>query len=298
MFIKKKISLSTFVFNSTAYFFISLATILCLMPFWFLISGSFTSEHSIFNDGYNIIPKEFSLEAYIFIFRFPETILKAYGVTIINTAVGSITGLFIISMTGYVLHRKDCKYRNKIAFFIYFTTLFQGGLIPWYILITKYYQLQDNRLVLILPMLMNPFLIILMKNFMKTSVPNEIIESAKIDGAGDFMIYYKIVVSLSLPGLATIGLFLGLAYWNDWYLSSLYISTQSKYSLQFYLYNSLNAVTALRQMAQTGTAITVDVPTESARMAMAIVCTGPIIFLYPFVQKYFIKGLTIGAVKG
>ena len=295
---KRKQSASTYVFNALAYILVSLATVCCLLPFWFLISGSLTSEHSIFNDGYNIIPKEFSLEAYKFIFRFPEMIMTAYGVTIVNTVVGSIAGLFIISMTGYVLHRRDCKYRNKISFFIYFTTLFQGGVIPWYILMTKYYQLQDNRLVLILPLLMNPFLIILMKNFMKTSVPNEIIESAKIDGAGDFKIYYKIVLSLSLPGLATIGLFLGLAYWNDWYLSSLYISTQSKYSLQFYLYNTLNTVTMMRQMAQTGTAINVDVPSESARLAMAIVCTGPIVFLYPFIQKYFVKGLTIGAVKG
>ena len=295
---KKKKTMSTNVFNAISYTIISLVAILCLMPFWLLISGSLTAENSIFADGYNILPKEFSLEAYKFIFSFPKTILTAYGVTIVNTAVGSVAGLFIISMTGYVLHRKDCKYRNKIAFFIYFTTLFQGGVIPWYILMTKYYGMQDNRLVLILPLLMNPFLINLMKNFMKSSVPNEIIESAKIDGAGDFMIYYRIVLNLSLPGLATIGLFLGLAYWNDWYLSSLYISTQSKYSLQFYLYNSLNAVTAMRQMAQTGTAINVDVPTESARMAMAIVCTGPIVFLYPFIQKYFVKGLTIGAVKG
>lgn len=296
MRIKK--SKTTYLFYAIAYFFTILFSIICLAPFLLVISGSLTSEQAIANYGYSIFPREISLDAYQYVFRFPETILRAYGVTAFNTVVGSTVGLFIIAMTGYVLQRPDCKYRNGIAFYIYFTTLFQGGLIPWYILLTKYYYLYDNRLVLILPMLMNPFLIILMKNFIKTSVPHEIVESAKIDGANDFRIFYSIVLHLALPGLATIGLFLGLAYWNDWFLSSLYISTPAKYSLQFYLYNLLQNIQAIRQMAQTGTSINMEFPTESTRLAMAIVCTGPIIFLYPFIQKYFVKGLTIGAVKG
>jgi putative aldouronate transport system permease protein len=285
-------------FNALAYTITFTAALLCLIPFLLVISGSLTSNESITNHGYSIIPGDFSLEAYQFIFRFPQTIIQAYGVTTFNTAIGTFFGLFIIAMTGYVLQRPDCRYRNRISFFIYFTTLFQGGMIAWYILLTRYYKLQDNRLVLILPMLMSPFLIILMKNFIKISVPHQIVEAAIIDGADDFKIFTNIILPLSTPGLATIGLFLALAYWNDWFLSSLYISTPSKFSLQFYLYNTLNNTQAMRQMAQTGTSLNVQTPTESVRLAMAVVCTGPIVFLYPWIQKYFVKGLTIGAVKG
>lgn len=287
-----------YFFNRFAYLFLGILTALCIVPFLLVISGSFTANESITKYGYSVLPREFSLEAYQFIFNFPETILRAYGVTIVNTVVGTFVGLFVIAMTGYVLQRPDCKYRNKISFFIYFTTLFQGGLIAWFILITRYYKLQDNRLILILPGLMNPFLIILMKNFIKTSVPHEIIEAAIIDGANDFKIFMDIVLHLAKPGLATIGLFLALNYWNDWFTSSLFISTPEKYSLQFYLYNMLNNTQVMRQMAQTGAAISLEAPTESVRLAMAVICTGPILFLYPWVQKYFVKGLTIGAVKG
>lgn len=294
---KIKKTKSVVIFNIIAYIYCGSAALICLFPFLLVVSGSFTSNQSITNDGYSIIPREFSLQAYEFIFRFPETIIRAYGVTIFNTVSGTVTGLFAIAMAGYVIMRKDCKYRNFISFFIYFTTLFQGGLIAWYILMTRYYHLQDHRLVLILPLLMNPFLIILMKNFMKT-IPHEIIEAAIIDGANDFKIFTHIILRLAIPGLATIGLFLALAYWNDWFLSSLFISTPAKYSLQFYLYNTLNNTQAMRQMAQTGTALNVQTPTESVRLAMAVICTGPIVLLYPFVQRFFVKGLTIGAVKG
>jgi putative aldouronate transport system permease protein len=286
------------LFNCFAYAFLALAAFVCLLPFLLVISGSFTAEESIAKQGYSVIPGKFSLEAYAYIFRFPETIIRAYGVTVTNTVLGTIVGLFLIAMTGYVLQRPDCKYRNKIAFFIYFTTLFQGGLISWFILMTRYYKLQDHWLVLVLPGLMNPFLIILMKNFIKSAVPHEIIEAAIIDGANDFKIFIDIVLYLAKPGLATIGLFLALGYWNDWFTSSLFISTTQKYSLQFYLYNMLNNTQAMRQMAQTGTAISIEAPTESIRLAMAVVCTGPILLLYPWVQKYFVKGLTVGAVKG
>jgi len=295
---KVRASKDSAVFSAVAYVVLALISVACILPFLLVVSASFTDEETIARFGYSILPRKFSLEAYGFIFKFPETIFRAYGITIVNTVCGTLAGLFLIAMTGFVLQRPDCRYRNKISFFIYFTTLFQGGLISWFILMTRYYHLQDHRLVLILPGLMNPFLIILMKNFIRTSVPHEIIEAAVIDGANDFRIFTDIVLSLAKPGLATIGLFLALAYWNDWFTSSLFISTPAKYSLQFYLYNMLNNTQAMRQMAQTGAAIGVEAPTESVRMAMAVVCTGPILFLYPWVQKYFVKGLTIGAVKG
>ncbi|EMS72967.1 carbohydrate ABC transporter permease [Ruminiclostridium cellobioparum] len=290
---------STILFNILAYIIVGFITLLCLLPFWLIVSGSFTSNQSIILDGYRLFPQEFSLDAYKAIFKIPKGVIDAYSVTIFVTVAGTLSGLLLISMGGYVLQRKDFRSRNKFSFFVYFTTLFQGGLIPWYILLTNFLHLRDKIAVLILPSIMSPFLIILMKNFIKMSVPDEIIESAKIDGANDFRIYYSIVLNLSLPGLATIGLFLGLHYWNDWFMSMLFIDTPSKYSLQFFLYNLLNGAEFLRNLSQgAGVYDSVAIPTETTKLAMAVVAVGPIIFLYPFIQKYFVKGLTIGAVKG
>ncbi|AWB43312.1 sugar ABC transporter permease [Paenibacillus sp. CAA11] len=286
-------------FQVGAYLIITLIALLCLFPFLLIISASLTQNESIVRDGYHLLPQAWSLEGYRMVFRFPEQVLRAYGVTIMTTVLGTLGGLFLITMAGYVLQRKDFKYRNVFSFYIYFTTLFGGGLVPWYIMITKYLQLTDTYAVLILPGLMTPFLVILMKNFIRSAVPEELIESAKIDGAGDFRIYYRIVLQLSMPGIATVGLFLALAYWNDWFTSSLFINDQSKFQLQYYLYNVMNAMQFVNQMgAGSGVSLGTDIPTESTKMAMAIVVTGPILFLYPFVQRYFVKGLTIGAVKG
>lgn len=291
--------LSSRVFRMMAYLIITIFSLLCLFPFLLIISGSLTANESIIRDGFHLIPKVFSLEGYEMVFIFPTQLIKAYSVTIFVTVIGTLVGLFLITMAGYVLQRKDFKYRNQLSFFIYFTTLFGGGLVPWYIMLTTYFGLADTYAVLILPGLMTPFLIILMKNFIKSAIPEELFESAKIDGANDFRIYYSVVLKLAMPGIATVGLFLALTYWNDWFMSSLFINDVSMYQLQYYLYNTINTMMFVSQMA-TGTGVTLgrDIPTESTKMAMAIVVTGPIIFLYPFVQRYFVKGLTIGAVKG
>ncbi|MNJ51883.1 L-arabinose transport system permease protein AraQ [compost metagenome] len=282
-----------------AYTITVLLSIACLLPFLLIISASLTANESIIREGYHFIPAQFSLEGYRTVFQFPEDVLRAYGVTIFTTVVGTALGLFLMTMAGYVLSRRDFKYRNAFSFYIYFTTLFGGGLVPWYILYTKYLHLTDSYLALIFPGLMTPFLIILMKNFIRTAVPEELFESAKIDGAGDFRIYWRIVLQLSLPGIATVGLFLALNYWNDWFSSSLFINDTHKYQLQFHLYNVINSASFIANMgAGTGVTLANDVPTESTKMAMAIVVTGPILFLYPFIQRYFVKGLTIGAVKG
>ncbi|GIO11553.1 ABC transporter permease [Cohnella xylanilytica] len=287
------------LFKTISYTVIIVLTIACLLPFLLVISASLTENEAIVKYGYRFIPKEFSFEGYRLVFKFPEQVLSAYKVTTITTVVGTLLGLLFITMAGYVLQRRDFKYRNAFSFFIYFTTLFGGGLVPWYILITKYLKLTDTYTVLIYPGLMTPFLIILMKNFIRSAIPEELNESAKIDGANDFKIYYRIVLPLSLPGIATVGLFLALAYWNDWFLSSLFINDQKMYQLQFYLYNIVNTIQFIMQMgAGTGVSLGQDIPTESTKMAMAIVVTGPILLLYPFVQRYFVKGLTIGAVKG
>lgn len=282
-----------------AYVVIIGLSLACLMPFLLIISASLTSNESIIRDGYHLIPAQLSLEGYKTVFIFPDEVMRAYAVTISTTAIGTVLGLFCMTMAGYVLARKDFKYRNTFSFYIYFTTLFGGGLVPWYIMITKYLGLLDSYAVLVLPGLMTPFLIILMKNFIKSAVPEELFDSGKIDGAGDFRIYWQIVLKLSMPGIATVGLFLALYYWNDWFTSSLFINDTHKYQLQFYLYNVINSAQFIAQMgAGTGVSLATEVPTESTKMAMAIVVTGPILFLYPFVQRYFVKGLTIGAVKG
>jgi putative aldouronate transport system permease protein len=287
------------LFQTIAYIVMLLASAACLLPFLLIISASLTQNDSIVKEGFHLIPLHFSFDGYRIVFRFPADVLRAYAVTGSVTVIGTALGLFLITMAGYVLQRKDFKYRNGFSFYIYFTTLFGGGLVPWYILITKYLNLTDTYAVLVLPGLMTPFLIILMKNFIKSSVPEELIESAKIDGAGDFKIYYRVVLQLSLPGIATVGLFLALAYWNDWFLSSLFINDPHKYELQFFLYNVINAMEFIAQMgAGTGVTLSGDLPAESTKMAMAVIVTGPILFLYPFVQRYFVKGLTIGAVKG
>ncbi len=282
-----------------AYVAMVTVTLLCVVPFLIVISGSLTDNTSILKEGYHLIPRAFSTSAYQTILRYPQGIIDAYLVTIRNTLIGTTLGLFFMTMAGYVLQRKDFKYRNVFSFLIYFTSIFGGGLVPWYILVVKYLRLQDSPIALIYPGLMTVFLIILMKNFIRTSVPGEMVESAKIDGAGDFRIYRSIVLPLTIPGLATVGLFLALAYWNDWFLSNLFITTREKFSLQYYLYNMLVSSVFMQQMAQTGVSLPFDkFPTQSVKMAMAVIATGPVVLFYPFVQKYFVSGLTVGAVKG
>jgi len=296
--VKIKIEGATIVFNALGYTLITLLALFCLLPFWLIIAGSFTSEVTILQEGFNLFPKVFSLEAYRVVFSTPGQIERAYAVTIGITAVGSFLGLFFVSMAGYVLARKDFVYRNAMSFLIYFTTLFSGGLIPWYIMITKYLHMKDSYLALILPLMIGAWNIILMKNFMK-SIPDSIIESAQIDGAGDFLIYWKLVLPLSTPGLATIGLFIALAYWNDWFNAAVFINTDTKFPLQFLLYKILASAEVLRSRIVGNLSLSnMEAPTETLKMAVAVIVTGPIVFLYPFLQKYFVKGLTVGAVKG
>lgn len=290
---------SVIAFNVGAYLIITFVTIFCLLPFILIISGSFTDNKSITLDGYHLIPKVFSLKAYQMIFAFPETIVRAYTVTTLNTLLGTATGLLLIAMDGYVLSRKEFRYRNKISFFIYFTTIFGGGLVPWYIMIAKVLSLRDSYIALWFPQLMSPFLIILMRTFISSSIPDEIFESAKIDGAGHFKCFTSIAMPIIKPGLATVGLFLALGYWNDWYMSSLFITTPEKQELQFYLYNILNTYETInRMLSGKGVTISTNMPTESVKLAMAVIATGPVLLFYPFVQKYFVAGITVGAVKG
>jgi len=292
-----KMERSTIAFNAIGYVFITLLSILCLLPFLVIITGSFSSENEIIAEGFKLIPNHFSLDAYRAMFTNPNQIYQAYKVTILVTVVGTAIGLFLTSMAGFVLSRKDFKYRNGLSFYIYFTTLFSGGLIPWYILIVNYLDMKDNYSALIVPGLLSAWNIILMKNFMK-SIPDSLVESAKIDGAGDFRIFIRLILPLSTPGLATIGLFMALGYWNDWFNANLFITTESKFPLQFLLYKILASAAVLKTSIAGNLSPNFKPPTETLKMAAAVVVTGPIILLYPFLQRFFVKGLTIGAVKG
>jgi len=285
------------VFMAMGYIIISFVALFCLFPFILVISGSFSSQDAILKFGFSILPRDFTLAAYKVAFVNPVALVRAYGVTSLATVIGTAAGLFVTAMTAYVLTRKDFLWRGKFAFFFYFTMLFNGGLVPWYILCVRYLKLNDNFLALLLPFLLNVFNILVMKSFM-SAIPDAISESAKIDGANEFRIFVKIILPLSKAALATIGLFIALGYWNDWFTSYLFMQNDKLFSLQFYLYKIISGAVALQRVAAVSGIDRTNVPTESLKLAMTVIATGPIVLLYPWVQKYFITGLTIGAVKG
>lgn len=293
-----KLTKEKVIFNIISYSLISLICIFSIFPLILIVSASLTDNIALTREGYNIIPAKFSLEAYKTIFEYPQKLINAYSNTIFVTVLGTALGVICVTMTSYVLMRKDFRYRNKVSFLIYFTTIFGGGMVPWYILLSNYLHLSNSYAARIFPALMSPFLIILMRTFMQSSVPGEIIESVKVDGAGDFKIYTRIILPIITPAIATVGLFLAVGFWNEWYLTSLFISNKDMYSLQYFLYDVLNSINFAKEMASITGQIPVNLPTETVKMAMVVVVIGPIIFLYPFVQKYFISGITIGAVKG
>ena len=289
---------SQIVISVVTYILVTLFCIMCILPFWMIISSSFATEDSIRRSGFTLWPTDFSTYSYELLFRSPDQMIGAYAVTIGLTVVGTLIGLFIVSMTGYALQRRDFPYRNGIMFYIYFTSLFSAGLVPFYLLITNLLNLRDSYFAILLPLLMSPWLIVLMKNFVK-AIPHEITESGKIDGAGDFRIFYSLILPNLKPALATIGLFLALSYWNEWYYSSLFLTTKVEYRpLQYHLYNVINKVASLKNSIAGSNVVITDLPGETLKMATAVIATGPIILLYPFVQKYFVAGLTVGAVKG
>ncbi|OXS59297.1 sugar ABC transporter permease [Cohnella sp. CIP 111063] len=291
-------SVSERLVRIVGYGFIGAFALACVLPFVLVLGTSLTSERSIQSNGFNFWPKDFTVFAYRIVFENPNLVIGAYFVTIALTVLGTAIGLFLVAMTGYALQRPDFPYRNRISFYIYFTTLFSGGLVPFYLLMTQYLSLKNNYLSVLLPGLLTPFLIIMMKAFVQ-SIPHAITESAKIDGAGDFMIFRKLILPMTTPALATIGLFIALGYWNEWYNAMLFLTSDVEYRpLQLFLYNVITRADFIRNSSAASNVPLRDMPLESMKMATAIVATGPVILFYPFVQRYFIKGLTVGAVKG
>lgn len=284
-------------FDFIGSFLLLLLALVCVLPFYLIIIGSFTAESEIMRKGYSLIMQDFSLEGYKLCLKNPVSIATAYGNTIFVTVAGTAVSLFITTMTGYVLQRKDFPYRNQLSFFFFFTMLFNGGLVPTYILCVRYLGFKNQMYALIIPLVFSVWNMIIAKTFMST-IPDAITESAKIDGANDFLIYIRLILPLSVPLMATLGLFSALAYWNDWYHAMLYIDKENLFTLQYYLQRMLGSVDALRRVAEKSGLSIPQLPMESMKMAMTVIVTGPIILLYPFLQRYFIKGLTVGAVKG
>ncbi|WP_028611606.1 carbohydrate ABC transporter permease [Paenibacillus harenae] len=291
-----KESSSDRLLKAIIYIVLSLFAIYCVIPFVTVISSSLSSESSILRDGYSIVPREFTLAAYNLIFK-DDTIYRAYGVTIFVTVVGTAIAMLVTCALAYPLSIRALKYKNGINFYVYFTMLFHGGLVANYLLISKYLGMRDSIWVLIIPALVSPWNMFLMRNFFN-SVDESLAESAKIDGANDIYIFYKIVLPISLPALATVGLFYAMAFWNKWFEAMLYISDENKFPLQYLVMRIMNNADFANQLSAKISLPNYVVPTLSTRLATTVVTIGPIIFLYPFLQKYFVKGLMVGAVKG
>ncbi len=273
-------------------------SIACIYPTLLIIAISVTDSTSIYEYGYSIFPREFSLLAYEFIFRNPRSILTGYAVTAFTAFVGGAFSLIITAMIAYPLSRNDYKYKTPLNFYVFFTMLFNGGMVPTYMVINNLLGLKDNIFVLILPYAAMAWNILLLRSFFR-SVPNDIIEASRIDGAGEVRTFVQIVLPLTKPGLAAVGFLIVLRYWNDWWLSLLYINDTNSQSLQYKLYTMLKGIEELAKEAQvTGSMDVINFPSESARMAMAFLSIAPILFLFPFFQKYLVKGITVGAVKG
>ncbi|WP_312886245.1 carbohydrate ABC transporter permease [Paenibacillus plantarum] len=293
-----KTALADRTFNWFAYGTVSMFMMVCLYPLLLMLSSSFSTEKEIIQTGYTLWPKGFTLDTYAYLFRSGgDWILSSYLVTIFVTVVGTVCSMLITAMLAYTLSSKKLKYRNKISLYCYFTMLFNGGLVPWYILIVNYYHLTNTIAALIVPYLLNVFFLFVMRSYFDT-IPEPLLESARMDGATELYIFAKIMIPIALPGIATISLFYAIQYWNDWWLSLLFIRDDSLFPLQYRLYNLLSNTQALASNMSQHAADKVAVPTVTVKAAITMVTIGPILLVFPFIQRFFVKGLMIGAVKG
>ncbi|MDC7235884.1 MAG: carbohydrate ABC transporter permease [Spirochaetales bacterium] len=276
-----------------------IVSLICIVPFILVISVSITDESIIMREGYRLIPSVVNLSAYEYLFTDINQIVRSYMISIIVTASGTLLSLILTAMYAYPLYRKDFPFRKFFAFFIFFTMLFNGGLVPFYIMYTQVLNLRNNLFALIMPFLLNPFFVIIMRTYFTQNIPDSVIESAILDGAGELRILTKIILPLAMPVFATIGLFVTIIYWNDWFMSLLFISKNENISIQYYMYKTmLNIQFMLNNPQAAAMAGSIKIPSETIRMAMAVVGIGPIVIAYPFFQRYFVKGLTVGAIKG
>ena len=302
---KIKTGSDVIVLNIIAYVFLGLIALICLVPFIMIVSGSFSSEEAIIQNGFSFLPQDFSLEAYKTVFKDPFVVFRAYATTIGLTVVGTVVGLLFQTMTAYVLSRKDFEWRGIFSIFFYFTTLFSGGLVPYYILITQKLNLRDSYLALLLPMIFSVYNLLIMKSYIM-GIPDSLIEAAKIDGCSEFRSFIFVVLPLSKPIIATMALFYGVGHWNQFFEALIYINSPERFPLQLVLRNLLlqgnNAMTNLISGGMSAEnakyASEMMQRAEILKYAVIIVSTLPILVVYPFLQKYFVKGIMAGSLKG
>lgn len=288
-------------FQIIANILMFLFMIFCLFPFVLLVVSSFTDEGTLIRNGYSLFPEKFSLESYAYMYERLDTIVRAYGITVFVTVVGTVVSLLITVLLAYPLSRRDLPHRGKFAFFVFFTMLFNGGLVPTYIMWTRYLNIDNTIWALIIPaLLLNAFYVIMMRTYFTTTIPDEVIEAGRIDGAGEFRILFRIVLPMSLPMVATLSLLIGLNYWNDWRNGLYYLTDHRLFSVQNMLNTMLQDVRFLASGGAGGNAseIASNMPSVGIKMAIAVVGVLPIMIVYPFFQRYFVKGITVGAVKG
>lgn len=280
-----------------AHIILCILTLLAFLPFILLIIASFTDNAVAIKEGYSFFPSKVSMDAYRYIFQNAAMIFRAYGITIFTTVVGTSAGVAITALYAYMLSKKGLPGRGILTFIVIYTMLFNGGLVPTYLVYSNIFHIKDSIFALIVPnLMMSGFNIILVKNYFEGNIPESLYESARIDGAGEMFIFAHIVLPLSKPILATVGLLMGIAYWNDWQNGLYYLNDKSLFSIQNVL-NQINQNVAFLANSNVGVS-TADMPTTTIRMAIAVVGILPIIIIYPFFQKYFVKGITMGAVKG
>lgn len=291
---KKKKSLSMIII----YAAVSLFVLFCVLPFILVISASFTSESSIVENGLRFWPQDFTLEAYRYIFKYPGDLLRSYGVTIFVTVVGTVLNMVFTILIAYPLSKMQFRWRKPVAFYLYFTMLFSGGLVPNYLLIKNVLHLYDTIWALILPLLIVPGNVFLLRVFFQ-SVPESLYESARLDGASEYQMLWKIALPLSKPGVVTIMFFIILMYWNDSYTALIYTEDTALTPLPIMLSRLVNYVQYIKQSEMVGGLVSSggNLPENSLMFAMCVVATGPMLFVFSFFQKYFVRGLTVGAVK-
>lgn len=288
-------------FNRVSTVILTVLVVLAMLPIVLIVVASFTAETTLIRDGYRFMPKELSLDAYYYMLKQGKIILRSYGVSFLVTFGGTAVSVLLTTMLAYPMARKSFKYRNLLAFFVFFTMLFNGGIVPSYIMWTRFFHIKDTIWALMIPnYLVSAFNVILVKNYFQNSIPDSLIEAAQLDGASEFQIFVKVMLPLAVPTVATISLFTGIAYWNDWTNGLYYVNNEKFYSIQQLLMKIMSNIQALRSNSNASLLGTgaVDLPSTSVRMAMAVIGILPIVIIYPFVQKYLVKGVIVGAVKG
>ena len=288
------------VFNTFSHILMMTFAILCILPLILLLASSFTDNTTLINNGYSFFPKKWSLSNYAYILQNSQKIFTAYGVSIVLTTVGTFLGTMITIMLGYGVSRSEIPGRKIISFLLIFTMLFNGGLVPTYLVYTNILHVKNTFWGLLLPgLLMNGFNVMLVKSYFKTAVPAEIFEAAEIDGASEFRKFASIALPLAVPIIATIALFIGMGYWNDWNNGYVYISTKTNlYSIQNLLNRMQQNLQFIIQNGASSGASTNDIPSEGIRMAISVLGIVPVMIVYPWMQRFFIKGITLGGVKG